>query len=369
MRISERIMKDTNVQPLERILLEIPDMNYVHNNLVCFADHKASEQNTGIKRPDYEFEASDKLDYFNILPFSSMLWRFFPGQRLLHEAGFHFFDVDQTGSYGALSQNGSVLIGNFDVENITGKLVDQDYDAEVEAEAIVLKSQQNPSLSPENPLRQTTVTVQPNLINSCSSSVFADLKQHPNLYENPIYRSAASALLSYGSIRQVQFVPASWTRHIFLTNSVNPSRVKKMRLRLQKYKALPQYLLTAFGDVIRDGRQYIVHLLVYKNQSTALQAQEALDQRTQIYYKMPEFIESYSGTIGIRDLSVWGEIKVNSPHLHQSKLTCVLMSLERPLPEKGSDFDKSRIDNLYRVVVERVHNRQADYLNLNHSFI
>lgn len=356
------------MHPLNKLLSTIPDTDYVRDNLLSYADHQASEETENMARPERDFDVNHALDYFNILPFSSMVTRFFPEGDLPKEAGFHFFDVNQTAFYGFLDTSGTVLLGAFDTEEIADVLSERGYEVQSTENSLLLQTDIIPMLSHENPLRHKTIALQNNSIHSLSKSAYEDITTGSSLLDNPAYKSGASALIASGAIRQAQFFPPSRTSHLFLT-SANGKRYERIVSRLQEYEPLPMYKLLVVGDVVRANRQHIEHVLVYDDVNIAEKVAEILHQRLQLYYKMPDFLDHFSGTIGVRDTSVWDEITLGEARIHLADLACVIISLERDLPPLGTDYEVSRIDNLYRLVIERVHNKQADYLTVNYTLM
>lgn len=357
------------MHPLNRILSTIPDTDYVHNNLLSYADHQASEVTASMARPERDFDVNDALDYFNVLPFSSMVTRFFPEGDVPREAGFHFFDVNQTAFYGFLNNSGTVLLGLFDSEEIAEVHAKKGYEVQSIERDLLLQTDTLPTLSYENPLRHETIAVQPDRIQSLSQSAYDDYISRPHLLDNPIYKSAASALIASGAIRQAQFFPPSRTSHMFLSNAKSGRKYENTLSRLKTYAKLPLYKLVVIGDVVRDNCQCIEHVLVYDDASIAEKAAHILHQRLKLFYKMPDFLENFSGTIGIRDTSVWSDITLGQPRVHQAELACVIISLDRDLPPLGTNYEVSRLNNLYRIVVERVHDNQADCLAVSHTLM
>lgn len=357
------------MHPLNRMLSIIPDTDYVRKNLLSYADHQASEEAVNMARPERDFNVNDALDYFNVLPFSSMIRYFSPEGDLPKEIGFHFFDIDQTAFYGFENNSGNVLLGTLDTEKIADALSESGYAVESTDSGLLIRADILPSISSVNPLRHNTVTVQADMIHSLPQSVYKDTRTHANLLDNLAYNSGASALIASGAIRQAQFIPVSQTRHLFLTSAKHSKQYQRTISRLQTYDALPMYQLVVIGDVIREKRQYIEHVFVYDDMKSAEKAVDVLNQRLQLYYKMPDFLDNFSGTIGILDTSIWSDIILGQARLYQADLPCVIISLERELPPIGRDYKVSRINNLYRLVIERVHNNQADYLAVTHTIL
>lgn len=326
--------------PLATMLALVPDTPEARQDLLAYADIRATEEARGALRY-LNAQAFDQFEdgtwmasvgALSALPdFQAYLMSAL--EDLPEVSGFEFFDIDRTLYFSRPPGIGHILAGDFSASSLDNALSPRDFEIVEETDTVTVwcwiegcDKGMEQSLRDRLPgvelfgghlgRREPRALLEESyLVNSANYAVLRSIigayeGDFRTLIDDPGYRTIVNTLTAQeGLLRQVMFVPTELVQVAdpvaILGSRASDEAIEELRDRLipEDYEPLPPYELIAYADIYRDGTEYTHILMVFNDADNATTTGEGIIEQfragTSLATQQPlmELLETRNATL------------------------------------------------------------------------